>query len=35
MAPMIVLYFAGVGVSALVVGKRNKRLAAAAAVEAH
>jgi sec-independent protein translocase protein TatC len=33
MAPMIVLYFAGVGVSALVVGRRNRRLAAAA--EAH
>jgi sec-independent protein translocase protein TatC len=31
MAPMIVLYFAGVGVSALVVGKRNRRIAAAAA----
>ena len=30
MAPMIVLYFAGVGVSALVVGKRNRRIAAAA-----
>ena len=27
MAPMILLYFAGVGVSALVVGRRNKRLA--------
>jgi sec-independent protein translocase protein TatC len=38
MAPMILLYFAGVGVSALVVGKRNRRLAAAAgspAAEAH
>jgi sec-independent protein translocase protein TatC len=33
MAPMIVLYFLGIGVSALVVGKRNRRLAAAA--EAH
>ncbi|MDQ1408069.1 MAG: hypothetical protein QOG55_3698, partial [Acidobacteriaceae bacterium] len=31
MAPMVLLYFAGVGVSALVVGKRNRRLAAAAA----
>ncbi|HXM94346.1 MAG TPA: twin-arginine translocase subunit TatC [Candidatus Dormibacteraeota bacterium] len=30
MAPMVVLYFAGIGVSALVVGRRNKRLAAAA-----
>jgi sec-independent protein translocase protein TatC len=30
MAPMIVLYFAGIGVSALVVGRRNKRLAVAA-----
>jgi Sec-independent protein secretion pathway component TatC len=30
MAPMVVLYFAGIGVSALVVGKRNRRLAAAA-----
>jgi sec-independent protein translocase protein TatC len=30
MAPMILLYFAGVGVSALVVGRRNKRLAVAA-----
>ena len=27
MAPMIVLYFAGIGVSALVVGRRNKKLA--------
>src|ERR1700684_2976899 len=39
MAPMVVLYFAGIGVSALVVGKRNRRLAAAAAgtpaAEAH
>lgn len=31
MAPMVVLYFAGIGVSALVVGRRNKRLAAAPA----
>jgi sec-independent protein translocase protein TatC len=31
MAPMIVLYFAGVGFSALVVGKRNRKLAAEAA----
>jgi sec-independent protein translocase protein TatC len=31
MAPMVLLYFAGVGVSALVVGRRNRRLAAAAA----
>jgi len=38
MAPMVVLYFAGIGVSALVIGKRNRRLAAAAgtpAAEAH
>src|SRR6202035_2861477 len=38
MAPMVVLYFAGIGVSALVVGNRNRRLAAAAgtpAAEAH
>src|ERR1700720_999673 len=38
MAPMVVLYFAGIGVSALVVGKRNRRLAATAgtpAAEAH
>src|ERR1700736_4259809 len=38
MAPMVVLYFAGIGVSALVVGKRNRRLATAAgtpAAEAH
>jgi sec-independent protein translocase protein TatC len=34
MAPMVVLYFAGIGVSALVVGKRNRRLAAAAAAAA-
>src|ERR1700716_3234865 len=34
MAPMVLLYFAGVGVSALVVGRRNKRLAAAAAASA-
>ena len=33
MAPMVVLYFAGIGVSALVVGRRKKRLTAAA--EAH
>ena len=28
MAPMVLLYFAGIGVSALVVGKRNRRRAA-------
>jgi sec-independent protein translocase protein TatC len=36
MAPMVVLYFAGIGVSALVIGKRNRRLAAGTpAAEAH
>lgn len=39
MAPMVLLYFAGIGVSALVVGRRNRRLAAGAAgtpaAEAH
>ena len=38
MAPMVVLYFAGIGVPAVVVGKRNRRLAASAGTpdaEAH
>jgi sec-independent protein translocase protein TatC len=34
MAPMVLLYFAGIGVSALVVGKRKRRLAAEAAAAA-
>ncbi len=34
MAPMVLLYFAGVGFSALVVGKKNRKLAAEAATAA-